>query len=131
VRVGVEEGRQSGADHTARGIERRQDADDHLNRHERKGREDEYRNGVRKAVGRALNAEGRERMWLRPKNLLFGVIGVMFVYVLTHSERFLIDPADREWMHIQTFKWWLLPHAIAGACAMILGPMQFSDRLRQ
>ena len=70
-------------------------------------------------------------MGLRPKYLLFGAIGVMFVWVLTHSERFLIDPADGEWMHIQSFKWWLLPHAIAGACALILGPMQFSDRLRQ
>jgi uncharacterized membrane protein len=70
-------------------------------------------------------------MGLRPKYLLFGAIGVMFLWVLTHSERFLIDPADGEWMHIQSFKWWLLPHAIAGACALILGPMQFSDRLRQ
>jgi uncharacterized membrane protein len=70
-------------------------------------------------------------MGLRPKYLLFGVSGVMFLWVLTHSERFLIDPADGEWMHIQSFKWWLLPHAIAGACALILGPMQFSDRLRQ
>jgi uncharacterized membrane protein len=70
-------------------------------------------------------------MGLRPKYLLFGVIGVMFLWVFTHSERFLIDPADGEWMHIQSFKWWLLPHAIAGACALILGPMQFSDRLRQ
>jgi uncharacterized membrane protein len=67
----------------------------------------------------------------RPKYLLFGVIGLMFLWVLTHSERFLIDPADGEWMHIESFKWWLLPHAIAGACALILGPMQFSDRLRQ
>ena len=70
-------------------------------------------------------------MRVRPKYLLFAVIGVMFVYVLTHTERFLIDPRDGEWMHIQSFKWWLLPHAVAGACALILGPMQFSDRLRQ
>jgi uncharacterized membrane protein len=68
---------------------------------------------------------------LRPKYLLFGAIGLMFVYVLTHSERFLIDSADGEWAHIQSFRWWLLPHAIAGTCALILGPMQFSDRLRQ
>jgi uncharacterized membrane protein len=68
---------------------------------------------------------------LRPKYLLFGLIGLMFLYVVDHSERFLIDPADGEWMHIESFKWWLLPHAIAGACALILGPMQFSDRLRQ
>jgi uncharacterized membrane protein len=67
----------------------------------------------------------------RPKYLLFALIGLMFLWVLVHSERFLIDPADGEWMHIQSFKWWLLPHAIAGACALILGPMQFSDRLRQ
>jgi uncharacterized membrane protein len=68
---------------------------------------------------------------LRPKYLLFGLIGLMFLYVVDHSERFLIDPADGEWLHIESFKWWLLPHAIAGACALILGPMQFSDRLRQ
>ncbi len=67
----------------------------------------------------------------RPKYLLFALIGLMFLWVLDHSERFLIDPNDGEWMHIQSFKWWLLPHAIAGACALILGPMQFSDRLRQ
>lgn len=55
----------------------------------------------------------------------------MVAYVLGHNERFLLDAKDAEWPHIQTFKWWLLPHGIAGACAIILGPMQFSDRLRQ
>ena len=34
------------------------------------------------------------------------------------------------WQRYQPFKWWLLPHGIAGACALLLGPMQFSDRLR-
>ena len=55
----------------------------------------------------------------------------MVAYVLAHNERFLIDGKNPEWPHIQTFRWWLLPHALAGACALILGPMQFSDRLRQ
>ena len=67
----------------------------------------------------------------RPKYLLFAFIGLMVAYVLGHNERFLMDPQHPEWPHIQTFKWWLLPHGIAGACALILGPMQFSDRLRQ
>jgi uncharacterized membrane protein len=67
----------------------------------------------------------------RPKYLLFAFIGLMVAYVLAHNERFLIDARDPEWPHIQSFKWWLLPHALAGACALILGPMQFSDRLRQ
>jgi hypothetical protein len=54
-------------------------------------------------------------MGVRPKYLLFGAIGVMFLFDLTHSGRFLIDPSDDEWMHIESFKWWLRPHAIAAS----------------
>lgn len=67
----------------------------------------------------------------RPKYILFAFIALMVAYVLGHNERFLLDAKDPEWPHIQPFKWWLLPHGLAGACALILGPMQFSDRLRQ
>jgi uncharacterized membrane protein len=69
--------------------------------------------------------------WLRPKYLLFSFVGLMLAYVLRHSESFLIHPKDPVWQHYQPFKWWLLPHGIAGACALLLGPMQFSDRLRK
>jgi uncharacterized membrane protein len=64
--------------------------------------------------------------WLRPKYLLFGFIALMLAYVLPHDESFLVHPND----HYEPFKWWLLPHGVAGACALLLGPMQFSDRLR-
>jgi len=69
--------------------------------------------------------------WMRPKYLLFAFIGVMVAYVLRHDESFLVNPNDPVWQHYQPFKWWLLPHGLAGACALLLGPMQFSDRLRQ
>lgn len=69
--------------------------------------------------------------WLRPKYLLFAAIGLMFAYVLVHKESFLVNPNDPIWQHYQPFKWWLLPHGLAGACALLLVPMQFSDRLRQ
>lgn len=69
--------------------------------------------------------------WLRPKNLVFACVGLMLLYVLRHNESFLIHSEDPVWHHYQPFKWWLLPHGIAGACALLLGPMQFSDRLRQ
>jgi uncharacterized membrane protein len=72
----------------------------------------------------------RPLAWLRPKYLLFGFIGLMLVYVLKHDESFLVDAKDPEWQHIQIFRWWLLPHGLAGVCALVLGPMQFSDRLR-
>jgi uncharacterized membrane protein len=54
----------------------------------------------------------------------------MLVYVLHHNEIFLIHAQDPEWRHIHPFRWYLLPHGLAGACALLLAPMQFSDRLR-
>jgi uncharacterized membrane protein len=62
---------------------------------------------------------------------LWTVVGLMLVYVLFHNETFLVNRADPAWAHYEPFKWWLLPHGVAGACALLLGPMQFSDRLRQ
>jgi uncharacterized membrane protein len=68
--------------------------------------------------------------WFRTKYLLFAAIGLMLAYVIPHDESFLVHPKDPLWQHYEPFKWWLLPHGIAGACALLLGPMQFSDRLR-
>ena len=67
---------------------------------------------------------------IRPKYLLFGLLGLMLAYVIPHDESFLTHPKDPIWQHYEPFKWWLLPHGIAGACALLLGPMQFSERLR-
>jgi uncharacterized membrane protein len=69
--------------------------------------------------------------WFKPKYLLFALIGLTLAYVLGHNETFLVNLNNPVWNHYQPFKWWLLPHGIAGACALLLGPMQFSDRLRQ
>jgi uncharacterized membrane protein len=69
--------------------------------------------------------------FLRPKYLVFAFVGLMVAYVLNHNEGFLIHANDPVWHHYQPFKWWLLPHGIAGACALLLGPMQFSDQLRK
>jgi uncharacterized membrane protein len=70
-------------------------------------------------------------VWPRPKYLLFAAIALMTLYVLGHNERFLVDRSDPNWRHIHPFRWWLLPHGVAGACALLLAPLQFSDRLRQ
>lgn len=66
----------------------------------------------------------------RIKNIVFAFIGLMTLYVLYHNERFLLNAQHPVWMHYASFKWWLLPHGLAGACALILAPLQFSDRLR-
>ncbi|HYT77516.1 MAG TPA: DUF2306 domain-containing protein [Vicinamibacterales bacterium] len=70
-------------------------------------------------------------MWFRAKYIAFLFVGAMTAYVLYHNEHFLIDRADPVWLHIKPFKWWLLPHGVAGACALLLAPLQFSERLRR
>src|SRR6185503_19289472 len=67
----------------------------------------------------------------RLKYLVFAVIGLMGGYVLYHNERFLLDPSHPIWQHYDPFKWWLLPHGIAGACALFLAPLQFAEGLRR
>ncbi len=69
--------------------------------------------------------------WLRPKYFVAAGIALMFAYVLAHNESFLLRPSDPVWEHYRQIQWSLLPHAIAAGCALLLGPMQFSDRLRK
>jgi len=52
----------------------------------------------------------------------------MILYVLGYNEYFLIDWKAEFWQHYQPFRWCLLPHGVAGACAILLGPMPFSTR---
>lgn len=65
------------------------------------------------------------------KYLFFALVGIMTAYVLVHVEGFLLDPASPQWQHYAPVRWWLLPHAFAGTCAVIVAPRQFSDRLRR
>ena len=73
----------------------------------------------------------RPRNAVRPKYVVFGLFAFMLAYVLVHNESFLVHSKDPIWQHYHPFRWWLLPHGLAGSCAILLGPMQFSDRLRQ
>ena len=68
---------------------------------------------------------------LRMKHLVFAAIAAMAAYVLYHNERFLIDATLPAWNHYDPFKWWLLPHGPAGACALLLVPMQFAEGFRR
>jgi uncharacterized membrane protein len=56
---------------------------------------------------------------------------MMMAYVTYHNESFLFNWKDPIWEHYRLIKWWLLPHGLAGACALILGPMQFFDGFRK
>ena len=45
------------------------------------------------------------------------------------DDRFVLNPHDAEWRRLLGLTL-LLPHAICGVTALVLGPLQFSDRLR-
>ena len=67
----------------------------------------------------------------KAKHLVFAAIALMAAYVLYHNERFLIDATHPIWQHYEPFKWWLLPHGLAGTCVILLAPMQFAEGLRR
>jgi hypothetical protein len=66
----------------------------------------------------------------RTKNLVFAAIAAMMAYVLWHNERFLIEPLNPIWKHYQDLGVFILIHGITGGSALVLAPMQFSERLR-
>jgi hypothetical protein len=66
---------------------------------------------------------------LRPKYLGFAFVGVMMAYVLVHNESYLWNSQDPIWAHYRTIKWYLLPHGLAAACALLLG-FHFKPRRR-
>lgn len=68
---------------------------------------------------------------LNAKHVLFGVMGVMLLFVLWNNERFLLDPADPHWTHLAPAGWRLAPHGLFGSVALFTGALQFSSRLRR
>jgi uncharacterized membrane protein len=66
----------------------------------------------------------------RPKYVVFALIALMMAYVLYSKEMVLLDPSHPIWTHYEPYKWWLLTHGVTGGLALILVPLQFSDRLR-
>ncbi len=66
--------------------------------------------------------------WKTAFFLLLAVLGLLTIYA---DELFVFRPADPEWAHIANFKWLLLFHAVFAIPALLIGPLQFSDRLRR
>jgi hypothetical protein len=66
----------------------------------------------------------------QPKHLLFLLIASMMLVVLIRDS-VLLDSQHPVWTHYEPFKWWLLPHGITATLALLLGPLQFSSRLRR
>lgn len=65
------------------------------------------------------------------KQIFFVGVAIAFAVAVWADEGFLVHARDPEWAHIAPFKWLLLVHGLAGLTAFVIGPFQFSDRLRR
>jgi uncharacterized membrane protein len=61
----------------------------------------------------------------------FVLLALSVPLVLWADERFLINPADPHWKHVEPFKWLLLVHGLAGLTALTTGTLQMSSRIRR
>ena len=64
------------------------------------------------------------------KYAFFLLLALSVPLVLWADERFLINPADPHWRHVEPFKWLLLVHGLAGLTALTTGTLQMSSRIR-
>lgn len=67
----------------------------------------------------------------RFKYFLFSALGLMFLFVLWHNERFIVDHSHPDWTYYFPVRWLLIPHGLAGLTALLIGPFQLSSRFRQ
>lgn len=64
------------------------------------------------------------------RGLVAGLIVLCLVTLYVH-ESYVLRPNDPQWAHFAPFRWWLVPHIITAAFALVLGPVQFSTTLRR
>jgi uncharacterized membrane protein len=57
------------------------------------------------------------------------LLAVTLATVWIH-EAWVLRPTDSKWSHFAPIGWWLAPHVLASATALIVGPCQFSSTLR-
>jgi uncharacterized membrane protein len=68
---------------------------------------------------------------VQTKHVFFACFGLLTLFVFYHNELPLIDAHAPARQHFAKVAWWLLPHGLGGALALLLAPLQFSTRLRQ
>lgn len=67
---------------------------------------------------------------IKAKHVFFACFGLLTLFVFYHNELPLVDAHSPARQHLANVKWWLVPHGIGGALALLLAPLQFSTRLR-
>ena len=82
-------------------------------------------------MANAHENSGRRPQRFAFKQWAFLSLGLMTLFVLYNNERFIVLHSHPDWEYFRPVRWWLLPHGMGGALALVLGAMQFSTRIRQ
>lgn len=61
---------------------------------------------------------------------VFGLLAFMMLSVIIYTELPMLQANGPGQAHLQELQPWLLPHAVCAMLAFLLGPLQFSSRLR-
>jgi len=64
------------------------------------------------------------------KSTLWLAMGAMVLSVLVLTELPMLRPGPRH-SHLFLIRWLIVPHALAGMLALLIGPVQFSSRVRR
>ncbi|MGH9686127.1 MAG: hypothetical protein ACRD5K_03435 [Candidatus Acidiferrales bacterium] len=67
--------------------------------------------------------------WIKP--LLWAFFGLTVVAALFHTSLPMLKPTHPLHSILYSQRWLLFPHIAAAITAMVIGPLQFSSRLRQ
>jgi len=80
-------------------------------------------------MANAHENSGRRPQRFAFKQWAFLSLGLMTLFVLYNNERFIVLHSHPDWEYFRPVRWWLLPHGMGGALALVLGAMQFSTRV--
>lgn len=75
-------------------------------------------------------AAGVRRVRSQKKLVFFLIFGALTVFVIYMKNARILDPSSPIALHFAPARWFLVVHAFAGALALSLGALQFSNRLR-
>src|SRR5579862_1091871 len=76
------------------------------------------------AAAPVRRSRSQRKLWFF---ILFGLVTIFVTYMKNVR---ILDPTSEIAQHFAPVRWYLIPHAFFGALALVLGALQFSNRLR-
>jgi uncharacterized membrane protein len=67
----------------------------------------------------------------KPRVFLFSILALLSIYVFVVKELLYLSTAPVDLARYKSMSWLLVPHAMLGLTALVIGPFQFSTTLRR